>query len=116
MKIDIVNPMPPKNPAPSMFFHFKSLGKVQSPNPTPINEKSQIPIGFPKINPTRIPMLLECVNPLPQSFPKAMLVLAKANNGKMKNATGLCRKSCKYKKSIFHHHYQTEWQKPIKRR
>ena len=47
MKIDMVNPIPPKNPAPIIFFHFRSLGKAQSPKPVPIKENNQIPNGFP---------------------------------------------------------------------
>ena len=46
-KIDIVKPMPPKKPAPTIFFHFKSDGITQSPKPVPINEKRKIPKGFP---------------------------------------------------------------------
>ena len=57
MKIDIVKPIPPKKPAPIIFFHFKSVGNTQSPKPTPINEKSQMPKGFPITSPSIIPKL-----------------------------------------------------------
>ena len=55
--MDMVNPIPPKIPAPSIFFHFNSFGKAQSPAPTPINEKSHIPTGFPMTRPAIIPTL-----------------------------------------------------------
>lgn len=67
MKIDIVKPIPAKNPAPIMFFHFKSVGNMQSPTPTPINEKSQTPKGFPITSPAIIPKLFDCPNPFCQS-------------------------------------------------
>ena len=95
IKIDIVKPIPPKKPAPIILFHFKSVGNAQSPKPTPINEKSQIPKGFPITSPTIIPKLLVCTKPLCQLSPIAIQVLAIANNGRIKKATGLCKKCCR---------------------
>lgn len=57
IKIDMVKPMPPKKPAPRMFFHFRSFGKTQSPKAVPRNEKSQIPRGLPITKPEIIPIL-----------------------------------------------------------
>ena len=92
MKIDMVKPIPPKNPAPIMFFHFKSDGITQSPKPTPINEKRKIPKGFPIVRPAMIPRLFVCSKPLCHVSPMAIHVFATANKGRIKNATGLCRK------------------------
>ena len=91
MNMDIVKPMPPKRPAPIIFLHLKSDGNVHSPNPAPINENRKIPKGFPIISPAMIPKLLTCVNPLSQLSPIAIQVLATANNGTIKNPTGLCK-------------------------
>ena len=57
MKIDIVNPMPPKKPIPRIYTHFTSAGKEHMPELTPALEKSHIPKGFPNINPAIIPRL-----------------------------------------------------------
>ena len=92
MKIDIVKPIPPKKPAPTIFFHFKSDGITQSPKPTPINEKRKIPNGFPITSPAIIPKLFVWPNPVCQVSPKAMQVFATANKGRIKKATGLCKK------------------------
>lgn len=92
IKIDIVKPIPPKNPIPIIFPHFKSEGKVQRPILTPINAKSQIPNGFPITRPYIIPKLLFCPNPFIKLFPIEMQVLASANRGRIRKATGLCKK------------------------
>ena len=94
MKMDIVNPIPPNIPAPKMFFQCKPFGKMQSPKVTPKYERSPIPKGFPMINPRIIPMLLVCVKPSYQLEFIMIQVFAKANNGKIIKATGLCRKCC----------------------
>ena len=91
-KIDIVKPIPPKKPAPIIFFHFKSDGIRQSPKPAPINEKRKIPKGFPITRPAIIPRLFVCPKPRCQVSPKEMQVFATANSGRIKKATGLCRK------------------------
>ncbi len=96
MKMDIVKPIPPKKPAPNMFFHFRSAGKEQSPSPAPINEKRQMPKGFPSTSPAIIPKLLVCPKPLCQSSPMAMHVLVSANKGSIMKATGLFRKCCNW--------------------
>ena len=57
IKIDIVNPMPPKNPTPTIDFQFKSSGSLQSPNETAKNVNRKIPNGFPTISPAAIPKL-----------------------------------------------------------
>lgn len=92
MKIDIVKPIPPKKPAPIIFFHLKSEGRAQSPRLAAINEKSQIPNGFPITSPVMIPKLLVCPKPICQLSPIAIQVLASAKSGRIKKATGLCKK------------------------
>jgi hypothetical protein len=89
MKIDIVKPIPPSSPTPISCFHFKSCGNAQSPSETVMKLERKIPSGLPTINPAKIPMLLACVKPVCQPLSMVMQVLAKANNGKIKNATGL---------------------------
>ena len=56
-KMDIVKPIPPKNPTPNMDFQCKSLGSLQIPNFTTNKLNAKIPIGFPTIRPTTIPRL-----------------------------------------------------------
>ena len=95
IKIDIVKPIPPNIPAPIMFPHFKSLGNAHSPKRIPSKEKSPIPNGLPTISPNKIPNEFEYVNPSCQFESMAIHVLAIANKGRIKNATGLCKKCCK---------------------
>ncbi|MNG12215.1 hypothetical protein D3C84_958130 [compost metagenome] len=94
IKIDIVKPIPPSIPAPNMWGHFNFFGKVQKPEFTPIKEKSKIPKGFPITNPKTIPNVFVWSKPSCQSGSMAMHVFAMANNGKIRNATGLCKKCC----------------------
>ena len=94
MKIDIVKPMPPRNPTPIICFQFKSSGNLQSPNETDMILKRKIPRGLPTISPTKIPMLFDCVKLDIQSLSMLMQVFAKANNGSIKNATGLWSQCC----------------------
>lgn len=60
IKIDMVNPIPPKKLAPIICFHFKSDGKAQIPTNTAENENKQIPKGFPMTKPINTPMLFGC--------------------------------------------------------
>ena len=99
--------MPPKKPAPIMFFHFKSLGKVQIPNPMPIKENSQIPSGFPRINPNKIPKLFGWSKLSPMLPWNAILVLASANKGKIKERRKRYDEINKEKKK----EYMREWRK-----
>ncbi len=57
MKMDIVNPIPPKSPTPKIAFQFKSFGSLQNPNFTAKNEKTKIPIGLPTMSPRAMPKL-----------------------------------------------------------
>lgn len=57
IKIDIVNPIPAKNPTPIMLFQFNSIGFLQKPRNTAMNVNKKIPNGFPIINPELIPKL-----------------------------------------------------------
>jgi len=57
INIDIVNPIPPRNPTPVILFQLRSEGNVQSPMLVPIIEKSRIPRGFPITSPAMIPRL-----------------------------------------------------------
>ena len=42
IKMDMVNPMPANKPMPTMFFHFKPLGKEQIPKETLKKENRKI--------------------------------------------------------------------------
>ena len=44
IKIDIVNPMPPKKPTPKIDFQFMSSGSLQSPNVTAKNVNRKMPL------------------------------------------------------------------------
>ncbi len=99
--MDIVKPIPPSIPAPKIVDHFKSRGKVQIPKLTARNENNQIPNGLPITNQAMIPMVFDCVKPSCQFGFIAMHVLAIANKGKMKKATGLCRKCCNLYEIVF---------------
>ena len=56
-KIDIVKPIPPKNPTPIIDFQFKSLGSWQIPDFTAKKLNAKIPRGFPMMSPNAIPIL-----------------------------------------------------------
>jgi hypothetical protein len=64
IKIDIVKPMPPKNPIPNICFQETSTGNLENLVLTANQIKRQIPIGFPTINPARIPVLMDPENKL----------------------------------------------------
>ena len=87
--------MPAKSPTPKIDFQFRSVGSLQSPNETAKNVKRKIPNGLPTINPSAIPILLFSVKVWVMSPLNIMPVLANAKTGRMKNATGLCKKCCK---------------------
>ena len=55
--MDIVKPIPPKNPTPNMDCQFKSRGSLQIPNFTANKLSRKIPTGFPTMSPKAIPML-----------------------------------------------------------
>ena len=57
IKIDIVNPIPPKKPTPKTDFQFISLGNLHKPIYTVIKVIKNIPRGFPIIRPNAIPKL-----------------------------------------------------------
>ena len=57
MKMDMVNPIPPKIPTLKMFFQFRSAGSLQSLIFVAIKVRRQMPKGFPIINPTAMPIL-----------------------------------------------------------
>ena len=57
IKMDMVNPMPPKSPIPIIELQFKSLGSLQKPNFTAVNVIAKMPNGLPEINPKAIPKL-----------------------------------------------------------
>ena len=99
--MDIVNPIPPNIPAPKIFFHFKSLGSLQIPIVTAKKEKRKIPNGLPTTSPSIIPIEFAWLNPSCQLPFMAMQVLAMANNGRIKKATGLCRKCCNRYDEVF---------------
>ena len=57
MNMDMVNPMPPKNPIPIIDFQFKSCGSLQIPHVTAKKLNRTIPRGLPIINPKEMPKL-----------------------------------------------------------
>ena len=54
-KMDMVKPIPPRNPIPIIFFQFKSSGKWVNFNFTDKYVKRKIPIGFQRTSPKMIP-------------------------------------------------------------
>ena len=56
IKIDMVNPIPPKKPAPNNFFILKSLGNFANPISIARYENTIIPKGLPIIRPKIIPI------------------------------------------------------------
>ena len=57
INIDIVNPIPPSIPAPTILLHFKSRGNEHIPKLTAANENNQIPKGLPTTRPNIIPIV-----------------------------------------------------------
>ena len=56
IKIDMVKPIPAKNPNPITFFQFSSAGKAHTPIAEPAKTNKKIPSGFPNIRPAIIPI------------------------------------------------------------
>ena len=71
-----------------------SAASNQSGGPGFGKAKSVIPMGFPTIKPTMIPIELAWVKPSCQLLSIAIPVLAIANKGRIKKATGRCKKCC----------------------
>ena len=68
IKIDIVNPIPPKKPTPKINFQFKSSASLQNPNVTARNVNRKIPKGLPTIRPAAIHKPYYCVRDLCPAF------------------------------------------------
>jgi len=83
MKMDMVNPMPPRKPAPMICLQNKSPGNWDKPNFTAKTLNKTMPSGLPKNNPAIIPKLLD-VSKHPIQFPvRTMPVFASAKSGMM---------------------------------
>ena len=61
MKIDIVNPIPPRIPAPTICPQFKSDGKRHRPIATARKHNNVTPNGLPKIKPAMLPTVFVLV-------------------------------------------------------
>jgi hypothetical protein len=68
----MVKPIPPRNPAPRIFFHFSSPDNNANPGQTAINISKTIPSGFPITSPIIISRLSELSRLLIQSPPMAI--------------------------------------------
>ena len=88
IKMLMVNPMPASKLTPAMCFQVKPLGNFAMPMKTARLLNNIMPIGFPATSPVIIPVPMLVDNPEIQWCLKTMQVLAKANNGKMRKATG----------------------------
>ena len=93
MKMDMVNPIPPRKPAPMICLHDTSPGNWDKPSLTAKTLNRAIPSGLPKNKPAKMPMLLDVTNPSIQFPVRAMPVFAKAKSGMMRKP-GLCKKCC----------------------
>ncbi len=92
IKMDIVNPMPPRQPIPAIFLQVKPSCKLAKPAFTKIKGIENIPISFPATRPNIMPAELE-FDKLPIiSVGIIIAVLTKAKMGRIINATGLCKK------------------------
>src|SRR5260221_12506281 len=99
--MDMVKPIPPRSPTPIRCFHFSSDGKVPIPKITAVKPKKKIPNGLPIVRAVTIPRLRGWLNEVCQSLLIMIHVLAKANSGKIKNATGFLRELCKINEGGF---------------
>lgn len=93
-KMDIVNPIPPRKPAPIICFQDTSLGSCDNPILTANALNRKMPSGFPTNKPTKIPKLFNVNKPTVQLSVKVTQVLARTKSGMMMKDTGLCRKCC----------------------
>jgi hypothetical protein len=91
MKIDIVKPIPARQPAPVIHFQLRLSGSIPIPDLTAKYENRQIPAGLPKTRPVIIPKELEEVIFEIISEGIIIAVFARANRGSIKNAAGLSR-------------------------
>lgn len=86
--MDIVKPIPAKNPAPNIWLHELFSGKLDIFNWIKIHENKLIPTILPKNNPTIIPYPKLLNNPSTIPALKVMFVLASAKIGMIKKLTG----------------------------
>ena len=92
IKIDMVNPIPPRKAAPTRSLYLISSGNFAKPNLMAKRENKTMPNGFPKSSPVKIPAVWKATK-LPSRFSEMrMPVLANAKSGMIPNATGLCKK------------------------
>lgn len=101
MKIDIVNPMPAKQPINHKFNLEILFGKEQIFSPIPSIENKNIPKGFPNNKPKTIPSKFEFSIVEKTDGGNKIAVFASANKGNTINATGLCKKCCSLKEIEF---------------
>lgn len=91
MKIDIVKPIPAKNPVPIICPQLLLNGKLLSPLLMAIRENKLIPNTFPNANPPMIPKPKLLNNPSTIPALNKILVLANAKMGIMMKLTGVCK-------------------------
>ncbi len=90
-KIDIVNPMPPRQPAPRICFQQTEDDNLDQPKETTKNENNIIPRGLPSTKPRIIPRSKELEIVAKENFSITKAVLAKAKMGMINKATGKCK-------------------------
>lgn len=89
MKIDIVKPIPAKNPVPIICIQLLPTGNELSFNWIATHEKSPMPNALPTKSPPKIPNPKLDAKPSTIPSTKVILVLAKAKIGMMRKLTGL---------------------------
>ena len=94
MKMDMVNPIPPKNPIPNNEFQFMSSGNEVNFSLTAKKQNIKIPTVFPNPNPKMMPNEYGFAKLCIQSLPITIAVLLKAKSGIIIKATGLCNQCC----------------------
>ena len=92
IKIDMVNPIPPKNPAPRICAHDNSPALWERPDRIAKKLAVTIPRGLPMNNPVKTPRLFGDCNSLIHLPVNTIPVFARAKSGMIKKATGLCKK------------------------
>ena len=94
MKMDMVKPMPPKNPAPTICLQEISLDNWDRRVFTAKKPARKMPNGLPKNKPAKTPKLLGAARPSNHLPLNDIPVFASAKTGMIMKATGLCRKCC----------------------
>lgn len=85
----MVNPIPPRQPAPRICFQLTEGDNLDQPNETTIKENKKMPNGLPSAKPSIIPKSKELIKVFIENASMTKAVFASAKMGIINSATGI---------------------------